>query len=271
MPVVNIPEWLGTLLFGFRHWLSNGAATNDSDTTNAVLPLVATYNDTTKNVDLSLSDTPTLGNVTVTSITYGSGIEVDGPAFGPVTFTDASPHTIATIPIPVGILDLDNLRILANLGTANGVANVNAPLGPTIYRKNLAVARGNSGGAVLANVIDTSAVSKPFIPDSATATPGCVAFVVVGNNLLIQVSGFAVTEAWTAGHTYTQGDASSVVGQFVTANGNVYLCTGSGTASGSAPSGTGTGLGTGATFAFVAVGALVPVQWTMGAPSNVRG
>lgn len=236
---------------------------------NFSAPLTATPNTTTSNVDVGMSASPTFTNLTASTLTYAPGVDVWGGA-AQATYTDASPHTVATIAIPVGIVDFDVL-VLANLGTANGVTNVNAPLGPTIYRKNLAGARGSSGGAVLANMSDTSMISKPFIPDSPTATPGCVAFVISGNNLLIQVSGFAVAEAWTAGHTYTAGDASSVVGQFVTANGNVYLCTGSGTASGSAPTGTGTGLGTGATFAYVAVGALVPVQWTLGAVRTISG
>lgn len=73
MAVTNLPDWLGQLLFGLRHWLNDGAMVNDSDTTNAVPPIMATWNPTTGKIDLSLSSVIPVGAVTVGPETWTSG------------------------------------------------------------------------------------------------------------------------------------------------------------------------------------------------------
>ena len=211
---------------------------------------------------------PVLGNVTASTLTFAPGNDGFRQSVR-ITTTDASPHTLATIAIPGGsIVDID-VMILANLGTASGVANANAPIAPTIYRTNLGAARTPSGSPVASIVKDTSSISEPFLPGSNSATPGCVSYVISGNNLLVQVNGFAAT-AWATGTAYVTGDGSTTIGSFVTSNGNVYVCTTSGTSSGAAPSGTSTS-GTGAVFTYVCAGSTVPVQWTMGAPRVITG
>ncbi len=203
---------------------------------NFVTPLTATPN-ANGNVDLSLADgySPTLTNLTVT------------------------PLTLATLAIPAGSNVDVTLRIIATLATGQ----VNANLAQSCYRAEVFAGRTGSGGAGANNAKDTSDVLAPFVAFvGGAATTGTANLDVSGNNLLIQVTGFAVKEVWTSGHAYVRGDATTTPGDFVTANGNVYLCVSSGTAGGSAPSGTGTGLGTGALFSYVCAGSTVPVTWS---------
>jgi hypothetical protein len=197
------------------------------------------------------------------SITGAVRVELAGGAppptlIDPVTYTDATPHTLATIPIAAGTVVAIEVRILANLG----VGNTNAAR-PGLWVATVAAWRVGSANAI-AGITDASLASnfKPFLPVNTTSAPGLLGIVVSGGSVLLQANGFAVSEAWTSGHTYTAGDGTTTAGQFATANGNVYLCTTSGTASGSAPSGTGTGLGTGAKFDYVCAGSTVPVQFS---------
>lgn len=196
------------------------------------------------------------GALGVLTVGLAAGLATTVP---PTITTDATPRTVATIPIPAGSNVALQLRLIATLAPGQ----VNANLGPAVYRVETFAGRTGTGAPQPGSVKNTSDVSPPFVAflaGSAAAGAGDINFS--GNSLVIQVSGFAVKEAWTSGHAYVRGDSSTVAGDFVTANGNVYLCTSSGTASGSAPSGTGTGLGTGAVFAFVCVGATVPVTWS---------
>jgi len=175
--------------------------------------------------------------------------------------TDATLTTVATIPTPVpagGTLYFEGL-LLAVL--APGGVNANFA-GVTAYKIAAAYARAAGGSTPMQP--DPSAgggPSAPFIGFGKGPSHGTAAVAFSSNQLVVNVIGFAVKEAWTSGHTYTAGDASSTPGDFVTANGNVYCCTGIGTASGSAPSGTGIGLGTGATFTYVGPGTAIPVEW----------
>lgn len=94
--VTTLPDWLGQLLFGYRHWTNNGAAVNDSDTTNAVPPLVATFNTNTGKVDLSLAASAA---VSVSSLTIGPETWTTGPI---VLTTDGSVASLipAALAIP---------------------------------------------------------------------------------------------------------------------------------------------------------------------------
>lgn len=85
MSVTTLPDWLGQLLFGYRHWTNNGAAVNDSDTTNAVPPLVATFNTNTGKVDLSLS-----GSAALTDITLPPEAQPALPSSGWTIFVDSA-------------------------------------------------------------------------------------------------------------------------------------------------------------------------------------
>lgn len=210
---------------------------------------------------------PTFGAVTVGSITYAPGYDVTGPAPARHTSTDATPYTMATIPVPAGGIVILDVTAVANLGAGN----VNAAR-PGLWRIVVIAWRVGSGAAsvgIVGGILGTN--FAPFIPAATTSSTGLLGVVASGGNLLLQANGFAVTEAWTSGHAYVTGDGSTTVGQLVTANGNVYLCTTSGTATGSAPSGTGKGLGTGAKWDYVCTGSTVPVQWTMGALRMVTG
>lgn len=213
------------------------------------------------------SSNPTFGNVTVASLTYAPGYDVTGPAPARHTSTDATPYTIATVSVPAGGIVILDVTAVANLGAGN----VNAAR-PGLWRIVVIAWRVGSGAAsvgIVGGILGTN--FAPFIPAATTSSTGLLGVVASGGNLLLQANGFAVTEAWTSGHAYVTGDGSTTVGQFVTANGNVYLCTTSGTATGSAPSGTGKGLGTGAKWDYVCAGSTVPVQWTMGALRMVTG
>lgn len=238
---------------------------------NFTAPLTATLNGSTGNVDIGVTGSPTLGNVTVTSLTYAPGYDVTGPAPARLTTTDATAHTIYTISLAAGAAVKVEFTVIGNLGTANGVANVNAPNALGVWESAVALWRPGSGPVTAAVLSSIATADDPFLPLAPASSTGLVAVVAGATSALIQVNGFAPTEAWTSGHTYTRGDGSTTVGQFVTANGNVYLCTTSGVASGSAPSGTGTGLGTGAKWDYVCAGSTVPVQWTMGAPRLITG
>jgi hypothetical protein len=88
---------------------------------------------------------------------------------------------------------------------------------------------------------------------------------VVSNAVRISVTGFAIKEAFTTGHTYVAGDGSTTPGDFVTNAGGIYLCTTGGVAGASAPTGTGTGISDGTdVWAYVgpADGSKVSVRWT---------
>jgi hypothetical protein len=201
------------------------------------------------------------------SITGAVRVELAGgyqppTTIGPVTYTDASAHTVATIAMPAGKMVVVEFTITGNLGTANGVGNINAPNAFGMWVTTALLARVGSGSVQVALVMALATASAPFCLAATTSSTGLVAVVGGATSAVIQVNGFSVTEAWTSGHTYTRGDSSTTPGQFVTNAGNVYVCTTSGTASGSAPSGTGTGLGTGALFDFVCAGSTVPVQWS---------
>ena len=179
-----------------------------------------------------------------------------------VTYTDAAPHTLATIAVPAGGIVMLDFAVIGNLGTANGVGNANAPNSPGVWKTTMLLWRVGSGSVGVALLSAIANASSPFLPLANASSAGLVAVVGGATSASIQVNGFAPLEAWTSGHTYTRGDGSTIVGQFVTANGNVYMCSSDGTASGSAPSGTGTGLGTGAKFDYVTAGSVIPVQWS---------
>jgi hypothetical protein len=180
----------------------------------------------------------------------------------PATFTDAAPHTLATIAVPAGGMVLITLSVLGNLGTSNGVGGTNAPNSTGVWIVSALAWRVGSGSVGVALLSALANASSPFLPLANASSTGLVAVVAGATSAAIQVNGFAPTDAWTSGNTYTRGDGSTIVGQFVTANGNVYMCSSDGTASGSAPSGTGTGLGTGAKFDYVCAGSVIPVQWS---------
>lgn len=217
------------------------------------------------------SANPVLGNVTVTSITYAPGVEVDGPAVGPVTYSDANSHTLATISSPAGSVTLIQVSIVANLMMpATSVAGTGSGTWVVWALCNNLGSGGNSAVTFIAQN-SLNANSPPFLPAATTSTSGLVAIVANGNDFLIEVNGFAPLGAWASGTAYVTGNGTSVGGDFVTANGNVYLCTTSGTSSGSAPSGTGTALGSGAKFDYVCTGSTIPVRWTMGAPRQITG
>lgn len=258
-------------LFGIRQLTQNFIPLDDEPTLEVDPAYFTVTNDDANQRNVLTFATlpaPTFGNVTVGSLTYAPGYDVTGPSVR-YTSTDASPHALATIPIPGGsIVDID-VTVLANLGTNAGASNVNAPIGPAIYRVNIAAARTPSGSPAASIVKDSSGVGAPFILVQGSATSGCMSFALSGNNLLIQVNGFAAVP-WVTATAYVTGNGTSTIGSFVTSSGNVYVCTTSGTSSGSAPSGTGTS-GTGAVFTFVCVGSVVPVQWTMGAPRVITG
>jgi hypothetical protein len=183
--------------------------------------------------------------------------------YGPTRYTQqttsATPVTVATLAIPAAGTLMLSVVAIANLGTGP-----NANAGPTLYRFTSGGFRKGSGAPTVGLDNQKSNVSPPFV-QPGVAGPGGINVIASGNNLLVQVAGFAIKEAWTSGHTYTTGDNLTVPGDFVTANGGVWMCDGGGIASGSAPSGTGTGQGTGATFTYVgpASGSQVVVNWTV--------
>jgi hypothetical protein len=203
------------------------------------------------------------GDIGIVSLSVTAPSVPVATAIAPVTYTDAIAHTVATVSVPISGSVLVKVTIVANLGMNNGVPNVNTPNAVGLWENTILMSRVGSGSVQAAPISVLASASAPFLPLAVSASPGLVNLLAVGaSQVAIQVNGFAPTEAWTSGHTYTRGDGSTTVGQFVTANGNVYLCTTSGTASGSAPSGTGTGLGSGAKFDCVCTGSTtIPVQW----------
>jgi hypothetical protein len=172
--------------------------------------------------------------------------------------TNATPLALATVPIPAGSTVLFEGTMMAVLGPGQ----VNGNLAPSFWAFTAGVYRIGAGAVVVSDpTFGNGNHNVPFCNGGEPA--GSFGFGLSGDNLVLTASGFVVTEAWTSGHTYTAGDGAATAGQFVTANGNVYVCTTGGTASGVAPAGTGTGLGTGAFFAFVCAGSTVPVMWTV--------
>jgi len=177
----------------------------------------------------------------------------------PQTTVDDSTLTLGTVPVPAGDTVDFEIVVIAVLGPGE----VNANLAPTVYRLRVSAARVGSGSATVPGNNDTSDVSAPFVALENVPTVGTVNVTASGSNILVQATGFGEPVPWESGHAYVRGDGNATPGDFVTANGNVYLCTTSGTSSGSAPSGTGRGLGTGAKFDYVAAGAEIPIRWTL--------
>lgn len=197
-----------------------------------------------------------------------------GLAKYPLTTTDAAAHTLATLAIPAAsTLDVGILCV-ANLGTGP-----NQNRSPCVYRFAANGARVGTSSVTSAAEDNRSSISAPFVipQNSATPGPGSVNVWNSGNNMLLQVCGFAIKEAWTSGHTYTAGNGGSggtTPGDFVTtADGGAWVCVVSGTASGSTPSGTGTAQGTGAKFDYIgpANGSQVTVTWTLVIVTEIQG
>ena len=217
--------------------------------------------------DFYYSAAPLSGAFGSQDITVGTGTppELQIGFVAHALTTDATPATLLTYPLPAASTSDMGLRVVANLGGA-GSANQNS--WPTIWRFLANGVRYGSSVFVGADQ-DSSTISAPFITAAGSPTSGTVNASASGNNLVIQVQGFAPPSAWASGHAYNTGNGSSTPG--VTANGNVYVCVSSGSSSGSAPSGTGTNLGTGALFTFVAVGSHVPIAWTLVVTGLVTG
>jgi len=183
-----------------------------------------------------------------------------------VTSTAFTSATLATVATGTGTTVIATATVVANLGQGQ----VNANLGPTLYTTSVITWRVGGGSLNASSPSFTNNVTAPFT-NGGSGVQGSIGWSVSGTNVLLQGNGFNVLEAWTSGHAYVAGNGSTIAGQFVTANGNVYCCTTGGTASGSAPSGTGTGLGTGAIFAYVAAGSVVPVAYTVAKLEVITG
>lgn len=184
-----------------------------------------------------------------------------------VLTTDASGVVLASIPIPIGGTVYVEAVIIPNLGAGGVNANIG---GPSVYLLSIAAARIGSAAPTASTPTITGGVNKPFTSYAASGNIGTAASTITGNSLQIFAFGFPAPSAWTT-TTYTAGNGTTTPADFVTAGGNVYVCTSSGTASGSAPSGTGTGLGTGALFAFVCTGTAIKVSWTITITSLITG
>lgn len=262
---------LANVLFGVRTWIFQGATLPDRNYVN-VQGAVTAVDDPVNNQTVltfgGAGTSPAFNNVTANSITLGSQVppQFVATAYPTATTTDASGLVLATIPIPAGMTVAIEATIIANLGAGN----VNANLGPSVYKISTAAYRTGSAAPTVPTPTITGGVNKPFTSYAASGNIGTAAETVTGNNLLLFAFGFPAPSAWTT-TTYTAGNGTTTPADFVTAGGNVYVCTSSGTASGSAPSGTGTGLGTGALFAFVCTGSAVKASWTLVITSLVTG
>lgn len=174
------------------------------------------------------------------------------------TTADDSTETLFTIPIPAATTVRFQLRVNANLGAG---PNANGWLG--ITEMIVTAARQGTGAPSVELVDHSSHIDAPFREPATSAGTGRVNVTVSGNDVLVQVTGLDVKEAWTSGHAYLAGNGATTAGDLVTSAGNVWLCTTPGTATGSAPTGTGVAQGTGAKFDCVGVGiAYVPMTWT---------
>lgn len=232
-------------------------------------PLTATPNTTTSNVDVGMLASPTFTNLTASTLTYAPGVDVWGGAVQ-ATYTDAGPETLATISVPVGSIVVVDFTVIGNLNTSNGAPGYKAPQGDGAWKVTARLVNASGGiGTQVALLSTLASNGAPFLPAATSSATGLVAVVGAGANALIQVNGFAAAP-WVVSTAYVTGDGSSVAGSFVTANGNVYRCSTSGTSSGSAPSGTTTS-GTGAVFTYMCAGAVVPVQWTLSAVRAISG
>jgi hypothetical protein len=181
-----------------------------------------------------------------------------------VLTTDTTTRTLATIAVPEGSSVRLEFRIVANLA----FGQVNANLAPCVYAFAQTVFR--TGTVTLDPMAQpnghdqSSDVSAPFLAFGGSSGSGKGFLTISGNDVLIQCKGFSPKETWTTGHTYTPGDGSSTLGDFVTSSGNVYRCVFGGVAGATPPSGTGTLISDGTCFwAYVGPGTAIPVRWTL--------
>jgi hypothetical protein len=223
--------------------------------------------------DFYYSGAPATGAFGSQNITVGTGTppELQIGFVAHATTTDASPATLLTYALPAASTSDVELRVVANMG---GSGTVNQNDWPTIFRFEAEGVRVGTGGVAATIDDDRSTISTPFIAAVAGApTTGTVNVTSSGNNLLVQVQGFAPPSAWQPTTGYTHGNGSSTVSDFVTNGGNVYVCKTTGTSAGSGgPTGTGANITDGtAHWTFVAVGSQFPIAWTLVVTGLVTG
>lgn len=114
--MVLAPEWLGSLLFGYRHIQSAGSTVNDSDTLNFSSAFTAAYNPVTKVVDVGFTG----GTVSSFLKATGSG----GSEGADLGRFDAYPSTGA-IPGAVGIKNFNGTGYSLKVDNAGALISLN--------------------------------------------------------------------------------------------------------------------------------------------------